>query len=94
VRSLIRSRSNSAKTANILNTIFPAAVLVSIRSDSDTKSAPALSSFSAMESASLVERARRLRLKTTKAPFSLQTVPSASCSPGRFAAFEPEIASE
>ena len=39
-----RSRSNSANTANIRKTILPAAVVVSIRSDRLTRSAPALSS--------------------------------------------------
>ena len=40
VRSAIWSLSNSARTASILNTILPAAVVVSIRSDRLTRSAP------------------------------------------------------
>jgi hypothetical protein len=43
------------------NTILPAAVVVSMRSESDTRSAPALLSLSLIANASFVERARRDR---------------------------------
>jgi hypothetical protein len=44
------------------NTIFPEALEVSIRSESETRSPPAFSRRSAMAIASLVERASRERL--------------------------------
>ena len=59
VRSEIWSRSNSASTAIMRNTIFSAALDVSIFSDRETCSAPFFLRPVAIPSMSVVERAMR-----------------------------------
>lgn len=71
VLSLTRSCSNSAGTASIRNTIFPLALLVSIFSLKLTRSAPALSSRSAMSIASRVRR-RRPNPKSAGGPLTAE----------------------